>query len=75
MLSSEEKSSVLTEVSDGGEDLRTRRFEGAAVRLSVSRERGLAAVQLKSGVIELIDVENEEDEDEGNGPVPIEEDE
>jgi hypothetical protein len=73
VLSSDESSSVLTEVSSAGEDLRTRRFEGAGQRLSVSKERGLAAVQLQSGVIELIDVENEEEEEDG--PVPIEQDE
>lgn len=60
---SEEKKSVLTFV-ENGEDVKSRSFPGIATHLSVSPNRGIAAVYCANQV-HLLDLENDEDEEEG----------
>ena len=49
---------------ENGDEIKMRTFKGAADRLGVSKDRGLAAVRVKN-TITLIDVENTEEDEEG----------
>ncbi len=63
VLSSDEdaKSSMLALVENGNE-IKTRTFTGCGERLAVSKDRGLAAVQIGTQVY-LVDVENDDEEE------------